>query len=258
MINRRISFEKINNCRDLGGLTNNEGAAIRSGVLFRSAKLFKASDSDLKKLSGELALKRVIDLRTSMEVAEKPDKPVPGAEHIHIAVFDDMREGISHEEETDNKSDMFISDMARLYVSLVTDPFCQKNFARILRIIFSHDPSSGSILWHCTEGKDRCGLVTMFVLSALDVDRETILDDYLLTNEVNVARAEMIYQRCMAKGIEEKTALQIRESFLAKEEYLCAAMQVIDTSFNGMGSYLRNTLGISDSEIRAFQEKMLV
>ena len=30
--------------------------------------------------------------------------------------------------------------------------------------IMNHDFSSGAILWHCTEGKDRCGLVTALVL----------------------------------------------------------------------------------------------
>ena len=48
-----------------------------------------------------------------------------------------------------------------------------------------HDFSKGCVLWHCTEGKDRCGLLSAVLLLALGVERSTILEDYLLTNHVN-------------------------------------------------------------------------
>jgi len=254
---RKIEFEQINNCRDLGGIVNRDGKTIRKGVLIRTAKLFKASDADVRKLSDELHLKTIIDLRTTQEVLEKPDKEVPGAQHLHIAVFDEQKEGISHEEETENKADMFITDMAGLYAALVSDKTCQRNFSRVLRTVLGHDPASGSVLWHCTEGKDRCGLVSMMVLSMLNVDRETIMDDYLLTNEVNEARAEMMYLKVLERKRDEAYARAIRESFLAKREYLQAAFDAIDSSFGGMDGYLHGALGISEEDIEAFRDRML-
>lgn len=50
-----------------------------------------------------------------------------------------------------------------------------------------HDFSKGSVLWHCTEGKDRCGLLSAVLLLTLGVKRSTIMEDYLLTNRVNAA-----------------------------------------------------------------------
>lgn len=41
----------------------------------------------------------------------------------------------------------------------------------------------GSVLWHCTAGKDRAGFGTALVLSALGVDKNTVIDDYMLSNK---------------------------------------------------------------------------
>jgi len=122
----------------------------------------------------------------------------------------------------------------------------------------SHDPESGCILWHCTEGKDRCGLLSMLLLSMLGVDRENIMEDYLLTNEFNVERAEAIYQKALAQGMDENSADAIKQSFLAKEEYMAAAFKAIDDAYGGTEAYIREGLGITDPEVLDFREKILL
>ena len=39
------------------------------------------------------------------------------------------------------------------------------------------------LIFHCHSGKDRTGVAAMLILLALDVPRETILKDYVLSNE---------------------------------------------------------------------------
>jgi hypothetical protein len=41
--------------------------------------------------------------------------------------------------------------------------------------------NSGALLYHCSAGKDRTGVATALLLSALGVDRETVIKDYLLS-----------------------------------------------------------------------------
>ena len=55
---RRILFEGISNCRDLGGLQNVRGQRIREGLLLRSAHLRNATPTDV------LALKEIFSLKT--------------------------------------------------------------------------------------------------------------------------------------------------------------------------------------------------
>ena len=46
------------------------------------------------------------------------------------------------------------------------------------------DQSNWPILIHCNAGKDRAGVATTLILEALGVDRETIMEEFLLTNEI--------------------------------------------------------------------------
>ncbi len=53
--------------------------------------------------------------------------------------------------------------MTQLYRRIVTDDFSISQLSRALKKIISCD--DGAVLWHCTEGKDRCGIVSALVLS---------------------------------------------------------------------------------------------
>jgi protein-tyrosine phosphatase len=46
------------------------------------------------------------------------------------------------------------------------------------------DQSNWPILIHCNAGKDRAGVAVTLILEALGVDRETIMEEFLLTNEI--------------------------------------------------------------------------
>jgi protein tyrosine/serine phosphatase len=56
------------------------------------------------------------------------------------------------------------------------------------------DQSNWPILIHCNAGKDRSGIAVALILEALGVDRDTIMEEYLLTNEIgrSQAKAELL------------------------------------------------------------------
>ena len=268
---RKITFEKIHNCRDFGGLTTTDGYYVRSGHMLRSANLSEASEADISRLAGTYHLKKIIDLRTTMEKEQKPDVKIDGVEYIHIPIFDEIKIGISHEKETDaimndgqtveanakqQPKDNMIPDMEDMYRLVVSDKSCMENISRVLQIILQHDYDSGSILWHCTEGKDRCGMVSAFILSILTVDKNTILNDYLLTNEVNGPKADMYYQKVLESGKPEAFALAVKNAFLAKEEYFDAAFDVIDKEYGGVAAYIHDGLNIPEEMLEDFRSKV--
>ena len=276
--NRTIKFEKIQNCRDLGSIATSDGKYIRRGSLLRSANLSEAMESDIVKLKEYYHLKKIIDLRTTMEKEQKPDVKIDGVEYIHIPIFDEIKVGISHEKETDiesaggragaenggqvdgNKQMSYNMPpkMEDMYRWVVSNKACMENIRRVLQTILQHDYDSGSILWHCTEGKDRCGMVSAFILSILTVDKNTILEDYLLTNEVNGPKAEMYYQKVLEVGKPEAYALSVKNAFLAKEEYFDAAFDVIDKEYGDVDKYIRDGLNISEKMIEDFRGKILM
>lgn len=253
-MDRRISFEKIQNARDLGGLATREGRVIPRGLLLRSAKLHGASDGDIQRLEQELHLEKIIDLRTAGERQGCPDPEIPGAEYCPIGVFDERVAGISHEQDELAS----IPPMETLYGFMATDESCRKNLGRAARAVMEHNFGEGSVLWHCTEGKDRCGLLAVVLLMALGVDREQIMEDYLLTNEVNGPKAQSLYERALSAGKSSQEAQAVRNVFLAKESYLQVVFDVIDKDFPEDGTFLTEGLSIPEQTIHHFREQVLL
>ena len=169
-----IELRSVGNIRDLGGTGMKNGSVIRRGCLIRSAHLGYAAQADIQLLRDEHRLSKIIDLRTGGERSELPD----------------------HSHETQQKQSD-IPRMEDLYRFIMTDADSVAGFRNVLKAIFTHDYRKGSVLWHCTEGKDRCGMTTALVLTALGADRDTILEDYLETNKVNIPKARAMYEQVL-------------------------------------------------------------
>lgn len=254
---RNIHFEKIANARDLGGLQTMNGCTISLGLLLRSANLSDATEEDIIDLREKYHLSKIIDLRTETERRERPDVTMESVEYQSIPVFDESVAGISHEKKGMNEQifSMF-PKMGQLYSRMVTDPSCLEHLGKAARSVMEHDFTKGSVLWHCTEGKDRCGLLSAILLLALGADRNTIMEDYLLTNQVNGPKSEKYYQMMLAAGKAETEAEVVRNIFLAKEEYLNMAFEAIDAQYENTDTFLREGLHIPENLIEQFQKKM--
>ena len=228
----------IQNKRDLGGIHTADGKKIRPGLLIRSAHLFQANDLDLKGVSA------IIDLRTPGERWEKPDQTC-GRRYLPLPVFDDITAGVSHEKETRDRG---IPDMAFLYGKLIQEN--TESFRSILYAIMRHDFTTGAILWHCSEGKDRCGMTTALVLEALGVNRKAIMDDYLKTNLVNMPKAIRIRDELLLTH-GQAFAESVYRAYIADERYLQSA-------WDAMGDrYISDRLGIQADELEKFRNSVL-
>ena len=95
MISEKICFNKLNNTRDLGGMSTLSGKKIIKGKLFRSGHLLFIDDEDLSKLSKMIEL--VVDFRTARETVERPDPVINGIKSVHLPVLRDLTEGITRE-----------------------------------------------------------------------------------------------------------------------------------------------------------------
>lgn len=201
----------IRNFRDLGGIKNSRGQVIPSGMLFRSANLSAAEPSELAGIS------TVIDLRTDIGRERAPDH-IPGNISYHIIpIFDEQAAGITRNASLDE-----VPDMVNLYRKMVTEH--QDAVQAVLSVIFAHDFTTGGVLWHCTAGKDRCGVITAYVLSALGVDKASIMADYMFSNVACIPEADGIREKLLAAGKTQEEADKVWNVFIAKEAYLNAAL----------------------------------
>ena len=191
----------------------------------RSAHLHDMTKGDAEILSKQYHLKTVIDLRTAIERKEQPDHVMESVEYLHIPLFEEARIGISHERSTQEMG-MLLPDMAKLYRNIVTDEFSKAQIKKVMEII-NDNGRDGAVLWHCTEGKDRCGIISALFLLSKGIDKDTVMLDYLKTNEPSEKRAEYYYSVALDKSGNSATAEKVRDVFLAKREYMEPVIEIM-------------------------------
>ena len=248
-------MESIENLRDLGGIITRDGRRIKNNILIRSGALHKVSEEDAAELKRK-GLKRVIDLRSALERREKPDREIDGVENIHLPIFSETVLGISRDSMSVKEvmKTMWM-DMPYLYRGMVERPEAAEQFAKVLSLIM--EQSDGAVLWHCSAGKDRCGLTAVLCLYMLGADMDTIFADYLESNKTAGPFAEMIYKKVLAESGEEQRAEYMRRLFLADREYLDASLDRMDSLYGGIDGFIRDGLKITDTQIEAFRERCL-
>lgn len=267
-----INLKSVGNARELGGYPAAEGKRVRSGVLLRTAALVKLSPEDAQRLEREYHLAAVVDLRTEAEQRLQPDPHISGAQNYTLSIME-MRDipGVTDEAlqlylDTRNQGDgMALLNMTLemdlidefFYVTLLTSERGKEGYRRFFRLLLELEEDK-AILWHCTDGKDRTGLAAMLLLTALGVDRETILADYLLTNEYNARQLAMVRAAFARRELNEHQRRIV--SFLSggvAEEFLNNAFAALEERWGSVDGYLEAELGVGAAERRALREKFL-
>lgn len=263
-----ISLENVINARELGGFETADGHKIRRGLLLRGAGLCNASDADLLRLKETYRLRRIFDFRMESEVRQAPDRSVDGAEYCWLPAMDPKtcesfnnyiaEGGFTDIEDVVRRGSSFpsVKEAARtLYTSLVASDYTQEQYAKFMREIL--DTDEGAVYWHCTQGKDRTGLASAFILSALGADRETILEDYNISNEFyrdDVARMTAIV-RAGGGGDEE---VEVVKTFIgANANCFAAALDLIGERYGSMDEFLSGRLGVSPEDRKTLRLRYL-
>jgi len=240
----------VDNFRDVAGpgYTNTLGLRLNTGVFYR-ANAITPTDADLATL-GSLGLSAIYDLRTNEEVAQKPDRPVDGAEYVRIPILSgDLAAGVA-KLKTPDDARRFMQDMNR---SFVTDPAARAGFAQLLTDLAD---TSGPQLYHCTAGKDRTGWTSALLLGIAGASRETVMDDYLLTNEYSAASIERTYQGITAT--QGQAVADVYRPLLGVDaSYLQAGLDELKAQYGTLENYLHTGLGLSQTTIGKLALKLL-
>ena len=182
---RVIDLKGTTNTRDIGGYAAGDEQILRSGKIIRSENLSRLTASDFEKLE-EIGVKTVIDLRTEKEHAKKPtvwigDQP-PQFYHFPVGHaendwFKQQRSMVKKNRFTEEQSLELMKDGYRMILEEGTDSYRQ-----LMDVVM--DESNWPILIHCNAGKDRAGIATTLILEALGVERDLIMDEFLMTNDI--------------------------------------------------------------------------
>ncbi|MFB7667469.1 tyrosine-protein phosphatase [Kitasatospora sp. NPDC056138] len=286
---RSLGLKGAANARDLGGYRTGDGRTVRHGVALRADAMNRTTEQDQAVLAAS-GLRRVVDLRSPDEVREAgADRiiglavaeldgsgdaallaPIPSAQaggptlhHVPIfaADFDiyiAMREALADRDADrqrallgDGKAEQM---MIGLYRWFVTSPVARERFATVLRLLAA--PDGVPMLFHCSAGKDRTGWVAALALTALGVDRETVFEDYLLTNERSAALIEHIVDSFGTRGLMKEPSLLL-PVFLAERTYLETAFAEVEAGWASFEDFWRDGLGLDDDVLDGLRRNLL-
>ena len=105
-------------------------------------------------------------------------------------------------------------EMSDIYKMMIKEEFCRKQISQAVREIMN--AKNGAVLWHCTEGKDRCGLLSATILFLLDVSEDDVMEDYLKTNKAAITRVEKLKKKLHLAGLHREKNQKNRGLFCGK------------------------------------------
>ena len=114
-----------------------------------------------------------------------------------------------------------------------------------------------AVLWHCTEGKDRGGVLSATILFLLDVSEDDVMEDYLKTNKAAITRVEKLKKKLHLAGLHREKIEKIEGYFVAKEEFLNAALKTMKEEYGSINQFMIKGLNISMQQKEDFKQKVL-
>jgi len=239
------------NLRDMGGYATGDGRVVKRGTLFRSGVMSLLTEADERHLVN-LGIATVCDLRHSGERRSNPTRWCePAGVHYWARDYSETS-GVLREmlRTADASPERMHNTMIDLYRVIPVDHAPSYRFM-FERLLAGHVP----LLFNCSAGKDRTGVGAALILTVLGVPRETIYEDYLLTNTL------ADFSRMLEKFDElgEFAALGpevIAPLFAADGDYLDAMYRSMDSDHGGIDAYLA-TLGVDGAATERLRDLLL-
>ena len=241
------------NLRDFGGYETTDGAHVKSAVLFRSGMMSNMT-SEAQGAFRDLGIAVICDLRRH---DERANAPTPFPEHdpkqFHIPI--DPGSGVALRERT--QSGVFdLQERIRFMTDINREFACDhvEAYRRVFKTLMHAD--GNGFLIHCTAGKDRTGFGAAVILLALGVDRDAVMDDYMLTNDA-IDFEGFILPRLRDSYGNHMTLEDARGASGVRADYLHAAFEEVERAFGSFDSYLRHGLGVDENDRERLRDRYL-
>ncbi len=247
--NRLLPLEGGCNFRDIGGYPAQDGHLVRWSRVYRAGVLTYLTHDDLSSLK-DLGVRAICDLRRTAEREHEPthwhgddDRPSQlywqdGSGMPTIRAF-----AATHPATAPGMFDAMI-DLYRALPAWMGD--------RIGGLFECVARGNVPLIVHCAAGKDRTGIAIAVLLKALGVPRDTIVEDYLLTNDAGNFEEFILSRHDTQLGLTDihHPLLAMpqgvrRVLFSAEAAFLHAALDQIDNAHGGLDAYLERMAGVT-------------
>lgn len=227
---RRLILSKTMNTRDLGGYPIVGDKTTTYKKFIRSDLLYEISGQDIDILLNN-KINTVIDLRNDEEIVKKPCalKNVNGFKYFHYKIYGDGRIPKSAE------------DVPVSYMEMVNEPISMLPIMKIL------STAKDGVIYHCTSGKDRTGVISALLLSLAGVGKSDILADYQISQS---------YLFSMLKDFCIKNIDIPSDIITPKIEYMDSFLNMFYEKFHSVEDYLLY-IGLDFMDITNLKTKLI-
>ncbi len=231
--------------------------AVVPRVLLRADNLQSLSARDVRLLVEEEALELVLDLRTDVEVELEGPGPMTAERAVrieHRSLYPDSGGNTDLDADTikpwrwaDDGESPDEPPVVRAYMS-----YLRHRPDSVVGSVRAIARADGAVLVHCAAGKDRTGVVVALALDAAGVDRDTIVDDYLVTRErIHAIMARLVSSptyRAELEGHEAQTHAPVPGTM----ERL---LELVDDRFGGSVAWL-SAHGLGDLDVERLRRRL--
>jgi len=231
-----ITLQGAYNFRDLGGKCTSTGQSLKHNLLFRSDELNGLTEEDVALLDS-INIQTIIDFRTDQERAQSIDKiPATCANEIHLNILSaDMSQLMALVQGGNADYKQIMLD---IYKDLVLSETAQQEYKAFFDYL--QTPKYLGLVYHCSAGKDRTGIATALIYSALGVDWADIVADYLYSNQ--------FLQHKYATYLLQKP--ELAPLFLVDADYLQNAKDSILSKYDNIDNYLQEVLKVDLKQMK--------
>ena len=231
----RLPVKNTYNIRELGGYPCIPHGSTKWHAFLRADDLNRLDSEGIDFLK-DYGVTTVIDLRSREELDKSPDPfaEVSGTDYFNIPLVSGSLADITKADDIDS------GFMNIFYLTIMQNE--KEALRSVMQTVADAEP--GCILFHCTAGKDRTGIIAALILGLAGVSDADIVSNYEAT--YNYIRRNPEMQR------HKKT---IPEEFIySKAEYIETVLSYIYESYGSIYSYLLSS-GLSEETLEKVTER---
>ena len=227
------------NVRDLGGYRTKSGKITKTERFIRSDSLHRIGAEGINFLLKK-NLTTVIDLRTSNEIEKEPNpfSDIGGVTFLNIPLLENLAPAFLGTSKIGKISN---DPLLSFYLSALHER--QSAVKNIFSAISEASP--GLILFNCTAGKDRTGLISALLLGLVDVPSVEIIKNYTDSELYISELVEEFLERSRQRGEDTESYAQMLR---CPGETMASALDSIYVSHQDIHTYLK-TIGLSEEQL---------
>jgi protein-tyrosine phosphatase len=220
------------NARDLGGYPTREGGMTRYKVFIRSEVPKRLTEDDLQLLKS-YGIKMSVDFRGDDELRRDPSvlRDVDWIDYRRSVTFDEQVAFASQKKNEAPAEPIKFPSWAVKYVEMAEE--CRGWVKQTLELFASCD---GAVIYNCTTGKDRTGIISALLLGLAGVADADIIADYCISEVFLRPVYEVLAKNFMEVGGSE---VDIDDPvFKTEPSNMAAFLRHVHTNYGGVVPYL--------------------